>query len=73
MTPTQLEAYAHELGLSVSTWSPGDGATRYRFHVLANSPADYHSGSELFTALGRAEAVTFLRGFAAGKGASHGA
>jgi len=49
-------------GLVVRTYSPGDGVTRYRFFP-PGSESDYFSGSELYTALGLAEAVTFMRGY----------
>lgn len=50
---------AEHLGLNVSTWSPGDGATRYRFSRL---DWDYFAlgGNNSFTALGVKEADAML-------------
>lgn len=56
------------LGLGMATWSPGDGATRYRFFLT--TLADYHSGQELVTCLGRAEAHTWLNGYHVGVNAA---
>jgi hypothetical protein len=53
-------------GWGVSTWSPGDGATRYRFH-LPGKPHDYFEDGGVFTALGRKEADTFARGVIASR------
>jgi len=64
-----LHEKAAKVGLVISTWSPGDGATRYCFHDLSTTPVaqcDYHASDGIFTALGRKEAQTFLRGFAEG-------
>jgi len=64
----KLLAHTH---LAVGTWAPGDGKTRYRFFQRAADAtslyADYHEGDGIYTALGRAEAVTFLRGVLAGR------
>lgn len=51
-------------GLYVTTWSPGDGKTRYRFHV---APGDYHDGSDVGFALGLSEAIAWLDGWLAAK------
>ena len=72
---TQIEAAAAACGLRVATWAPGDGARRYRFFEAARKRrvggtfgvthrvyADYHEGGEIYTALGRGEALTFLSG-----------
>jgi hypothetical protein len=61
-----IEAKAARLGLSCGTWSPGDGATRYRFFAGVGH-GDYHEGHELGTCLGRAEAHTWLNGYAAAR------
>lgn len=66
-------------GLAVGKWAPGDGATRYRFFESSASGidrdtgqvhdvhGDYHEGDGIYTALGTAEAVAFVRGYIAGK------
>ena len=51
-------------GLYVATWTPGDGLRRYRFF---DRPSDYDEGHEIFTALGRKEALAFLFGVAVGR------
>ena len=61
---TAVETLAAEVGLHVSTWSPGDGATRYRFHREAS---DYNAGKEVKTVLGRKDAVLFLEGVRIGR------
>lgn len=69
MTITQetLHTWAHELDLCLASWSPGDGRTRYRFFkATSGKHIDYFADEPLFTALGIAEAHTFLRGVAAG-------
>jgi hypothetical protein len=61
-TKTQLRNLAVIAGLTLYTWSPGDGLTRYRFfdnhHI-----SDYFAADGLFTALGIREAVAFARGY----------
>ena len=70
-----VEQYAKSLGLYVGTWAPGDGARRYRFFEegcrTQNGEwvADFNQGDGIFTALGRKQAVIWLRGFASGKSA----
>ena len=56
---------AEMLGLNVTTWSPGDGATRYRFSRLDH---DYFAlgGNNSFTALGVAEADAMLGAYGYG-------
>lgn len=56
---------ANYVGLHVSTWSPGDGHTRYRFHV--ESGMDYNSGNEIGRALGKKEALAFVSAFRKGR------
>lgn len=71
--PTRLEALqaeAREAGLLVCTWSPGYGATRYRFFVrakLAQCQDYFGPASGVYTALGLAEARTYLAGVRAGR------
>ena len=64
LTPTQLATAARSVGLHVTTWSPGDGATRYRF---SHDDTDYFACYPLFTALGLGEAVTYFYGYMAGR------
>lgn len=54
----KAETIAH---LYVCTWSPGDDITRYRF--FDTWVDDYHAGNPLHTALGLAQANTYLRGY----------
>jgi hypothetical protein len=56
-----LREHAITLGLYVTYHSPGDGVTRYRF-FKGKTPRSYFSGDGIYTALGIAEAKTFLRG-----------
>lgn len=58
-----VEELAESVGIHVSTWSPGDGATRYRFH---RGDFDYNAGNELATVLGRKNALMWLRAFKRG-------
>lgn len=61
VNPTRLEALqnaAADVGLYVTTYSPGDGVTRYRFH---EKPASYFSDSGIHTALGLKKAWEFLQ------------
>lgn len=57
---------AEQLGLHVTTWSPGDGATRYRFSRL---DLDYFAlgGNNSFTALGVREAAAMLDAYGYGQ------
>ena len=64
-TKTEALKLAGDLGFHVETWSPGDGATRYR---VFNKPTPYHGGGEKFTALGSRELLAWLRGFGSGSG-----
>ena len=64
LTPTQLATAARSVGLHVTTWSPSDGATRYRF---SHDDTDYFACEPLFTALGLGEAVTYWRGYQEGR------
>ena len=64
----ELQILLDHCNLAVGTWAPGDGKTRYRFFQrtdAASSNADYHEGDGIYTALGRGEAVTYLRGYRA--------
>ncbi len=60
----KISEYAESLGIHVSTWRPGDGVTRYRFH---RESSDYNSGNAITTVLGRKDAETWLNGFKAGR------
>ena len=61
---TKVETLAREVGLHVSTWSPGDGVTRYRFHREAS---DYNAGQEVKTVLGAKDALLWLSGVREGR------
>lgn len=61
----ELEIHAEAAGLIVRTWSPGDGVTRYRFFEdrPGRERQDYFGPENgIYTALGLAEAWTFVRG-----------
>ena len=65
-TKTRLREVAEQNRLHVAEWSPGDGATRYRF-ILSSDTPDYHGASHpLYTALGLKESWSWLRGYMAG-------
>jgi hypothetical protein len=51
---------AQDANLWIDTYSPGDGATRYRFFDRPGQ--DYFSGRAVYTALGYKDAVSFLAG-----------
>jgi hypothetical protein len=53
-----LKAAAAQRGLTVTTYSPGDGETRYRFHTKRN--VSYFSDSGVHTALGYKQAAAYL-------------
>jgi beta-lactam-binding protein with PASTA domain len=64
MTVKELKDWANQLGLTLHTWAPGDGVTRYRFF---NYPAEsYNSGWEIKTVLGRKDAILFLEAYQLG-------
>jgi hypothetical protein len=63
----ELKDYAKGAGLTVETWSPGDGATRYRFFDEAGPNQTYFGPkSGIYTALGLKDAWNYLYGYAAG-------
>ena len=61
---SKLELETAKYGLSVNTYSPGDGVTRYRFN---NKHSTYFADNGLYTALGIKEAMTFIIGYNMGK------
>ena len=66
-----VRSWCDYLSIEVSTWAPGDGVTRYRFHAL-NAPHDYHADPHpLGTCLGVKKAIVWLHGYDAGVGARH--
>lgn len=65
MSPSQiLKHLLQHSGLQLDTRSIGDGFTRYRF-FRSDEEADYFRSEGIFTAIGRAEAITFLQGYRA--------
>ena len=64
-SPAYIRDLAAKLGLHINAYGPGDGVKRYR---AFDKPTDYFAGSGLYTSLGPAEMLTWLRGYAAGKG-----
>ena len=72
MTRKEIEETCQRIGLHVDTWSPGDGVTRYRFwnRGVMDTPAEelcYFSCNGIYTALGLAEACTFVAGYQHGR------
>lgn len=76
-TRARLSEVAQAHGLYVDGYSPGDGKTRYKF-IDAHGIEDWNQSPELsyfaasgsrdvYTALGLAEAWSWLRGFIAGQ------
>lgn len=66
ITVRSVREAAAEVELRFTTWAPGDGEIRYRFH-RPGAPADYDADPHpLYTALGAREALTWLRGYAKG-------
>jgi hypothetical protein len=77
-TRARLIDVAGDHDLHIATWSPGDGATRYRFIDAHQAPGDiprtlggqldYYgapSSRVCYTALGLAEAWSWMRGYIA--------
>ena len=65
----EMEQYAESLGLTMRTWSPGDGTTRYRFFDKPGPGQTYFGpASGMHTALGLKQAWDFLYSYAAGRG-----
>jgi len=64
----ELERAAEEVGLTVKTWSPGDGVTRYRFFndALRHKQSYFGPGNGVYTALGYSDASTFVTGYVVG-------
>lgn len=63
----ELQDYAKSVGITVATWSPGDGVTRYRFFEKAGPGQTYFGPlSPMYTALGLKEAWNYLYGYGAG-------
>lgn len=64
----EMQDYAKSLGITVATWSPGDGVTRYRFFEKAGPGQTYFGpASGMYTALGLKEAWNYLYGYGGGK------
>jgi hypothetical protein len=57
----ELRDHARGVGLTVETWSPGDGTTHYRFFNKA-PPSQTYFGPKIgiYTAIGLPEAWAFL-------------
>jgi hypothetical protein len=66
----KLAAYIEKAtggGVALTTYSPGDGVTRYRLGTSYDGLAhDYFGDRALVTALGAAEAYVMLRAYCAG-------
>lgn len=55
----ELREACEEAGFYLTTYSPGDGVTRYRFF---SKPTDYFGGFGDYTALGYKEACAYAMG-----------
>jgi hypothetical protein len=63
----ELQDYAREVGVTVRTYSPGDGVTRYRFFDKPGPGQTYFGpASGMYTALGLKDAWNYLYGYGAG-------
>lgn len=60
---TESEPIYPGLPLYFSSYSPGDGVTRYRFFT---EPTNYFAGKGIYTALGITDALTFVEGYRQG-------
>ena len=70
MRKVHLYQRAAVAGLAIGEWSPGDGATRFRFfpqgpHTRGTN-ADYHGDGDIYTALGLGEAFCWIGGYIRG-------
>ena len=63
----KLQEASQRVGLYVAAYGPGDGVTRYRF-FKSRKPVSYFIGDGIYTALGIAEAETFVKGRASRRG-----
>jgi hypothetical protein len=63
-TRAALEATAARAGLSMDTWSPGDGVTRYRFFPFPSGDYFAHSHQAIGTALGLKNAFKLVEDYA---------
>lgn len=64
ITRKDVERAASNVGLHVSTYSPGDGVTRYGF---STEPTDWHMTRYGMRALGAKEAYAWIQGYREGK------
>jgi hypothetical protein len=68
-----LQDYAKTVRLTVATYSPGDGLTRYRFFDKPGPGQTYFGpASGIHTALGLKKAWDFVYSYSAGYGARQG-
>ncbi len=65
----ELDSLAHRAALTIRTYSPGDGITRYKFFKETVGPDQDYFGPEngIHTALGISDAFTFLHGVRVGQ------
>jgi len=62
----ELRRGMKEIGVTIATYSPGDGVTRYRFTLNGQGYFQASGGDNLATALGIAEAETLANGLMLG-------
>lgn len=69
----ELQDYAKGVGLTVRTWSPGDGTTRYRFFDNPGPGQTYFGpASGTYTALGLKDAWNYVYGYGGGRSGGRG-
>ncbi len=67
----ELQDYAKSVGLTVATYSPGDGQTRYRFFDKSGPSQTYFGpASGIATELGLKDAWNFVYSYGAGRGSA---
>ncbi len=65
---SELENDAKLVGMTVSTYSPGDGVTRYRFFRIEDKSTYFGPANGIHTVLGLGNAEEFLAGAHIGYG-----
>lgn len=64
-TRKELEQRTEDCNLTLTTYSPGDGKTRYKFHSLPGNT--FFSSDGLYIALGMLEAMAYIQGYSDGQ------
>lgn len=61
-----LAGMATYCGVTIRTYSPGDGVTRYRFFAPDDKSSYFGPSSGMGTALGLADAISWMEGYRKG-------